>query len=88
MGKSYGGKLYWFCFIFWIVVFVLYTVVGKNTEKRRKIWLLHEKGIQFLRMFKQFVLFNVVYMGFEMFCCLMLFYGIPKGVGWVIFYSC
>ena len=55
MGKWDGGKLYWFCFIFWIVVFVLYVVVENNTEKRRKIWLLHEKGIQFLGMFKQFV---------------------------------
>ena len=64
IGKWNGGKLYWFCFIFWIVVFVLYIVVGKNIEKRRKIWLLNEKGIQFLYGIQDVLLFNVVYMGF------------------------
>ena len=65
MGKRDGGKLYWFCFILWIVVFVLYMVVGKNIEKRRKIWLLNEKGIQFVYGIQDVLLFNVVYMGFQ-----------------------
>ena len=65
IGKWNGGKLYWFCFILCIVVFVLYMVVGKNIEKRRKIWLLNEKGIQFLYGIQDVLLFNVVYMGFQ-----------------------
>ena len=65
IGKWDGSKLYWFCFIFWIVVFVLYMVVGKNIEKRRKIWLLNEKGIQFVYGIQDVLLFNVVYMGFQ-----------------------
>ena len=77
-----GGNLYQFCFIFWIVVFVLYMVIGENTEKIRKIWLLNKKGIQFLGMFEQVVSFNVVYMQFEMFCFLELLIGcILKFIG-------
>ena len=80
MVKWDGGKLDQFCFIFWIVVFVLYMVVGENTKKRRKMWLLNEKGIKFLGMFEQLVLVNVVYMGFNMFCCLeLLIWCILKG---------
>ena len=44
MGKWDGGKLYWFCFILWIVVFVLYMAVGKNTEKRRKNMTIEWEG--------------------------------------------
>ena len=41
---------------------------------------MNKKGIQFLGMFKQLVLVNVVYMGFKMFCCLELLIGcILKG---------
>ena len=44
MGKWDGGKLYWFCFIFWIIVFALYMVVGKNTEREEKYdyWMKRE----------------------------------------------
>ena len=77
-----GGNLYRFCFIFWIVIFVIYMVVAENDEKRRKILLLNEQEYIFLWKFEQFVSFNVVYMGFEMFCCLGLLIGcILKFIG-------
>ena len=74
MGKWDGGKLYWFFFLFSKLLCLCYIwLLGRIRKREEKIWLLNENGIQFLGMFEQFVLFNGVYMRFEMFCCLMLF---------------
>ena len=56
-------------------------VLRENEEKRRKILLLNEKGIQFLGKFQHFVLFNLIYLRFKIFYCLDLLGCILKFIG-------